>query len=296
MLFLFGCSDGITLDLPQGPKGDPGLSAFEIWEQSDLSSDLNEDGTINEYDFFIFLTGEKGESGTNGDTPYIGSDGNWWIGDFNTGYPATGPAGEQGIPGETPEITIGDNGNWFIDGEDTGISATGPQGPTGQPGANGQTAYELWVEMVLSEEGLDDPRTDAIDKWPVDQISVEDFWLYLRGRDGKNGKDNQNYPKVDVLINFMDIFTTGRFDIAVTSNSMWSVRVWSDFPDAKNREYEWLEVTTPIMFGQNNGTISFNVKKLPTKEDIRFIISVEAMGTPADTETIVVVLHDPSEY
>ena len=34
--------------------------------------------------------------GEDGQTPHIGGNGNWWIGDNDTGIPATGPAGPQG--------------------------------------------------------------------------------------------------------------------------------------------------------------------------------------------------------
>lgn len=34
-------------------------------------------------------TGEKGKDGTNGITPHIGTNGNWWIGDIDTGEKAT---------------------------------------------------------------------------------------------------------------------------------------------------------------------------------------------------------------
>lgn len=64
-------------------------------------------------------TGAAGENGTNGETPFIGQNGNWWIGDVDTGIQAEG---------QTPEITIGSNGNWFINGEDTGLPSKGKDG------------------------------------------------------------------------------------------------------------------------------------------------------------------------
>ena len=65
--------------------------------------------------------GEPGKDGENGETPYIGSNGNWWIGDVDTEISAQGPQGEDG---HNPDISIGENGNWFIDGVDTGKPAT----------------------------------------------------------------------------------------------------------------------------------------------------------------------------
>lgn len=65
--------------------------------------------------------------GPPGASPYIGENGNWWIGDKDTGVYSGG---------EAPEI--GSNGNWYIGGKDTGVSATGPAGKDGAPGPQGE--------------------------------------------------------------------------------------------------------------------------------------------------------------
>lgn len=52
--------------------------------------------------------------------PHIGENGNWWIGDEDTGIKA------QGQDGTTPHI--GENGNWFLGDEDTGVKAQGADG------------------------------------------------------------------------------------------------------------------------------------------------------------------------
>lgn len=58
--------------------------------------------------------------------PVIGDNGNWWIGNDDTGVKARG---EDGTPPH-----IGENGNWFVGNIDTGIQA---QGPAGEPGVKG---------------------------------------------------------------------------------------------------------------------------------------------------------------
>lgn len=71
------------------------------------------------------LDGERGENGTDGQdgiTPTIGQNGNWYIGDTDTGKPSRGIQGEQGIQG-----IQGEQGIQGIQGE------TGPQGPQGEP-------------------------------------------------------------------------------------------------------------------------------------------------------------------
>ena len=42
------------------------------------------------------MQGSRGEAGADGLTPSIGENGNWWIGDKDTGVAAQGPKGEDG--------------------------------------------------------------------------------------------------------------------------------------------------------------------------------------------------------
>ena len=80
---------------------------------------LKEDGDVTikaDYDWALI----KGQNGNDGITPAIGTNGNWWIGETDTGVKAEGKEGESG---QTP--FIGSNGNWWIGEGDTGISAEG---------------------------------------------------------------------------------------------------------------------------------------------------------------------------
>ena len=95
--------------------------------------------------------------GGNGNTPFVGENGNWWIGGSDTGKPAQGSSGAPGSivtiqngswhidgvdtgvsvyghPGTV--VTIAD-GYWFIDGVTTGIPVQGAQGEPGAPGIDG---------------------------------------------------------------------------------------------------------------------------------------------------------------
>ena len=65
----------------------------------------------------------------NGDTPFIGDNGNWWVGNTDTGVKAAG------VDGITPQI--GSNGNWWIGKTDTGVKAAGTDGTTPHIGDNG---------------------------------------------------------------------------------------------------------------------------------------------------------------
>ena len=62
--------------------------------------------------------------GVNGITPHIGENGNWYIGETDTGVPAQGNQGEDGLDGEDGDTPyIGENGNWWIGLIDTGVKA-----------------------------------------------------------------------------------------------------------------------------------------------------------------------------
>ena len=198
-IFVKGQNDTVWTGVPaagrDGKDGKNGLSAYEIWKTSvaeGIQDPKNPGQTwpkdrTSTADFYKFLTGNDGDDGL---TPYVGTNGNWFIGKTDTGVPATGPQGPKGdtgatgAAGQTPHV--GDNGNWFIGGKDTGVKARGPRGDTGATGATGTdglSAYELWVKDVKSENGLEDPKNPG-SLWPKDKTTVADFYEYLKGADG----------------------------------------------------------------------------------------------------------------
>ncbi len=91
-------------------------------ETSDGSSQPAEDAKIREiYNLYLenggtlsyeeWLASIKGEDGADGLTPYIGGNGNWWIGETDTGVKAAGSDGKDGAhDGETFTITFHPNG------------------------------------------------------------------------------------------------------------------------------------------------------------------------------------------
>lgn len=114
--------------------------------------------------------GQNGQDGVNGLTPRIGENGNWWLGDTDTGVcakgaqgdtGATGPQGEKGDKGDkgdtgaagtpgrdgrdgvTPLLLIGTDNIWYISYDNgttwcsLGITATGADGRDGRDGRDG---------------------------------------------------------------------------------------------------------------------------------------------------------------
>jgi hypothetical protein len=137
------------------------------------------------------VDGEDGENGSDGLTPYIGENGNWWIGEVDTGVLARGVDGEDGVDGQngvdgqdglTPYV--GENGNWWIGEVDTGVLARGVDGENGSDGQNG-------VDGQDGENGSDGltPYIGENGNWWIGEV---DTGVLARGVDGENGSDGQN--------------------------------------------------------------------------------------------------------
>lgn len=187
----------------KGNDGKDGKSAFDQWK--DMIADGSVDNPHNPgskwpagnntvQDFWYFLTGATGESGQ---TPHIGDNGHWFVGNEDTGIVAQGEAGKDGANGKDavpPTVTIGANDHWFVNGVDTGKKATGTDGkdgvsPTITIGGNGN-----WFV-----DGTDTGKkaVGADGKSPEVAIGENGNW-YINGTDtgkpsfGKAGKDGTN--------------------------------------------------------------------------------------------------------
>lgn len=171
-------------DGADGKDGKDGKSAYEVWKQSVEDGIIEYEGGTTLADFFIYYSGKDGIDGKDGNDGKDGKDGK------------DGSNGKNGRNGNTPYI--GENGNWFIGDTDTGIPATGADGASGKEGSDGaggndgKSAYELWVEDVGN--GLANPGNGIFDaseypNWPKNRTSREDYYLYLNGKPGTDGKN-----------------------------------------------------------------------------------------------------------
>ena len=98
----------------------------EIWlNLYDLTALKGADGQ-NGKDGINGQDGKDGAGGKDGNTPFIGENGNWWIGEIDTGVKAAGIDGTDGRDGEK-----GDKGDPGEKGE------KGDKGDKGDPGQNG---------------------------------------------------------------------------------------------------------------------------------------------------------------
>ena len=80
-------------------------------------------------DTYVDINIIDGNDGVDGLTPYIGMNGNWWIGDVDQNIKA------EGVDGVSPTIGMG-NGNWYLGTTDTGVKAQGADGYTPQKGVD----------------------------------------------------------------------------------------------------------------------------------------------------------------
>ena len=175
--------------------------------------------------------GMPGTDGDNGLTPYIGGNGNWFIGTTDTGIKAEGTngndgytpyiqggywyingtntgviaAGTNGDDGITPHI--GGNGNWFIGATDTGVKAVATNG------INGTNAPVTMAIYQIGANGMALPR--KLPAYPYDRIiSAVRLSSDCSGLSAKIGATDYNHitlvgvtipANVELIINYLTV-------------------------------------------------------------------------------------------
>ena len=145
-----------------GAPGKDGHSPVVTATKSGKTTTISVDGTAiatveDGADGKPGAAGQAGAAGADGITPTIGDNGNWYLGDTDTGKPSrgeqglkgdTGPTGPQGIQGiQGPQ---GERGPAGADG------AAGPQGPKGDKGDTG-------AQGLKGDTGPQGPKGDKGD-------------------------------------------------------------------------------------------------------------------------------------
>lgn len=160
-------------DLPRGK------SAYEIAKENGF------DGTEAEWLASLKgapgAAGANGKDGENGKTPYVGENGNWYIGENDTGKPSRGAKGEPGRDGVTPTFSIesvetgepGTNADVTMTGDapNHGLRFViprgdkGDKGDTGSPGAKGEKGDK-------GEQGSPGAKGDKGDTGATPNLSI----------------------------------------------------------------------------------------------------------------------------
>lgn len=179
--------------------------------------------------------------------PVIGENGNWYIGNDDTGVAA------RGKDGITPHI--GENGHWFIGVTDTGIEARGPkgdagaQGPKGEPGEPGPKGDQgpAGPQGVQGPAGAQGPKGEGSDSYSLNEIAVG-TWI-----DGKT-----IYRKV---VRKSDFTSTQIYTSVGTLSGVETVVSLQGFLNFYNTNLQ-INPSVPLPFyggpTNNNGLIWFN--------------------------------------
>ena len=115
----------------RGLQGNPGTNG-----QDGQTPRIGENGNwwVGNTDLNVRAQGNPGANGQNGLNPHIGDNGNWWVGNTDLNVRAQGNPGTNGQNGLNPHI--GDNGNWWVGNTDLNVRAQGNPGANGQNGLN----------------------------------------------------------------------------------------------------------------------------------------------------------------
>lgn len=129
-------------------------------------------GTLSYEEWLNSIKGEKGETGEQGPK-----------GD-------TGETGAKGVDGCTPYI--GENGNWWIGNEDTGYQAVGQNGSNGTNGTNGADGVSITGITLLSSTGNQDTYQITFSNNNTFEFTVTNGTNGTNGADGINGSNGQD--------------------------------------------------------------------------------------------------------
>ena len=130
-------------------------------EAKSVADGLRNDAASGKFNGKDGVKGDKGDDGTTPQLK-IGEDNLWHVSYDNgatwvsLGVKATGAAGKDGADGVTPHI--GENGNWWVGDTDTGVSAKGDRGDTGDKGADGVSPT---ATVTQTDDGAEFTVTDA---------------------------------------------------------------------------------------------------------------------------------------
>ena len=120
-------------------------------------------------------------SGADGITPHIGDNGNWYLGDEDTGVAAKGAKGDTGAQG--PKGDPGAKGDTGAQGPKGDTGGTGPRGPAGSDasvtassiaGAMGLSGLSAGDQIAVDTVGADG-RPASWKKKARDVLNVKDF-------------------------------------------------------------------------------------------------------------------------
>lgn len=217
--------------------------------------------------------GADGGNGTNGVTPHIGDNGNWYIGETDTGVHA------QGEAGQTPTVSINDQGYWVINGEATTVKAQGDAGEDGRSIVS--------IEKISSD--------DLVDTYRITYSSGEPTtFTVTNGAAGQNGANGYS-----LLTGAIDPTTEGVNGDSYLNTATWEYFVkendaWVSKGTIKGAQGD--EGQAPVITINDQGYWTINgiatiVKAVPVS-----ITGVEKVGTEGLVDTYQINYSDGTSY
>ena len=147
----------------------------------------------NQWQSIPAIKGEKGDTGSagqNGLTPTIGDNGNWYLGDTDTGKPsrgiqgetgqtgATGPAGRDGTNGTdgvSPTASVsksGDTATITITDANGTTTTTVKDGTNGTNGRDGYVQYTAGTKIAIENNTISSTLTHETWTFTLDDDST----------------------------------------------------------------------------------------------------------------------------
>ena len=140
-------------------------------------------------------------AGADGVTPTIGENGNWYLGETDTGKPSRGVKGDKGDPFTYSDFTAEQLATLKGEKGDKGDKGdTGATGESGADGADGKSAYQIaldngfvgsqseWLASLKGDKGDKGEKGDTGEQG-IQGIQGEKGDTGVPGKDGKDGKN-----------------------------------------------------------------------------------------------------------
>lgn len=230
----------------------------------EISTALNEALASGEFkgDPFTYddFTPEQLETlkGKDGLTPYIGTNGNWFIGLVDTGIKAKGKDGTmsfadlteeekeslKGKDGLTPYI--GANGNWYIGNTDTGVKAEGKDGVTPD---TSKFVQKTDVATAGGEAGLVKlSSTSGVTEWGDGTLALNPAYSdEIEMRLGEKAITVQNFDRA-----VKSAMTNEEYRSALTDAEKASARAWLGIDTSGGGASPFTIVTKSVTLNKDN--------------------------------------------
>ena len=150
----------------------------------------------------VVIKGSKGDPGKDGITPTIGQNGNWYLGEEDTGKPsrgAIGAPGKNGTDGHSPVVTATKSGKTTtisVDGAAIATVEDGADGAPGKDGADGSNGKD-GKDGAPGAKGADGitPTIGANGHW---YLGPTDTGKPSRGEKGEKGDPGKDGAGMDI--------------------------------------------------------------------------------------------------